>query len=166
MTAPRRRWSFSLRTLFVLVTVFALPLGWTAFQFNWIRERHRALKELQIRPITFCGLCQPAPPFPLGLFGEVSSECLVLGREIDETTKLRLTLIFPESTILVVSSLDEERPATQADRPESNGAPTAGDLTDALSGKAECRHLSFYFAALLREKNNCNVRGQYDRIAG
>jgi hypothetical protein len=121
MTPSRRRWSFGLRTLFVGVTVLAVPLGWFAFQLNWIRERHRALKELQISPITVCGLCQPDPPFPLGLFGEVSSECLVLGREVDETTKLRLKRIFPESSILVVPPFDQDPPdavpVTQAGRP-------------------------------------------------
>jgi hypothetical protein len=30
MTAPRRRWSFTLRTLFVVVTMFGCWLGWQA----------------------------------------------------------------------------------------------------------------------------------------
>jgi hypothetical protein len=41
MTAPRRRWfAFSLRALFVVVTVFGC---WLGYQLNWIRERHEAL---------------------------------------------------------------------------------------------------------------------------
>ncbi|HEY1784219.1 MAG TPA: hypothetical protein VGG30_01675, partial [Pirellulales bacterium] len=36
MTAPRRRWSFSLRTLFVVVTVAACWLGW---EENIVRQR-------------------------------------------------------------------------------------------------------------------------------
>ncbi len=37
-----RRWSFSLRTLFVVVTVLAVLLGWIPYQLNWIQERRAA----------------------------------------------------------------------------------------------------------------------------
>jgi hypothetical protein len=30
----RRRWSFSLRTLFIVVTVLGVPLGWLACNLN------------------------------------------------------------------------------------------------------------------------------------
>jgi len=45
MTAPlRRRWfRFSLRTLFVLVAVLGVFLGWLGVQVKWIRDRHEAL---------------------------------------------------------------------------------------------------------------------------
>jgi hypothetical protein len=37
MTAPNRRWfQWSLRTLFVVVTVFGC---WLGYEFNWIRQR-------------------------------------------------------------------------------------------------------------------------------
>ncbi len=38
-----RRLRFSLRTLFVVVTVAACIVGWTAYQLNWIRQRHEEL---------------------------------------------------------------------------------------------------------------------------
>ncbi len=39
--ASERRWPrFSLRTLFIAVTVFAC---WLGYEFNWIHQRHRAL---------------------------------------------------------------------------------------------------------------------------
>jgi hypothetical protein len=38
--APKRRWSYSLRTLFVVVTVGACWLGYYA---NWARQRHQFL---------------------------------------------------------------------------------------------------------------------------
>jgi hypothetical protein len=40
MTAPKRRWfrfAFSLRTLFVAVTVFGC---WLGYSLNWINQRH------------------------------------------------------------------------------------------------------------------------------
>jgi hypothetical protein len=37
---PKRRWSFSLRTLFAVVTI-ACCLGWLAYSFAWARERSR-----------------------------------------------------------------------------------------------------------------------------
>ena len=34
---------FSLRTLFVLVTLAACACGWLAYAINWIRQRHEVL---------------------------------------------------------------------------------------------------------------------------
>src|SRR5262245_5344012 len=39
MTLPR----FSLRTLFVLTAAASIPMGWVAYQLNWIRQRHAVL---------------------------------------------------------------------------------------------------------------------------
>jgi hypothetical protein len=37
---PRRRWyQFSLRTMFVLVTVACVVLAWVGYSLNWIRQR-------------------------------------------------------------------------------------------------------------------------------
>ncbi len=41
MNAPKRRWfAYSLRTLFVVVTVFGV---WLGYELNWIRQRHEFL---------------------------------------------------------------------------------------------------------------------------
>jgi hypothetical protein len=40
--APKRRWSYSLRTLFVVVTVVGC---WLGYELNWIRERHEFVNE-------------------------------------------------------------------------------------------------------------------------
>ncbi len=43
-TTPKRRWfAYSLRTLFVVVTVFGLAVGWFIYQLNWIRQRREAM---------------------------------------------------------------------------------------------------------------------------
>ena len=36
-SSPPRRWfAFRLRTLFVLVAVLSVPLGWVAMQLRWV----------------------------------------------------------------------------------------------------------------------------------
>ncbi len=46
-TAPKRRWfAYSLRTLFVVVTVFGV---WLGYELNWIRERHEFLAQEKLR---------------------------------------------------------------------------------------------------------------------
>ena len=45
---PKRRWfRFSLRTLFVVVTLAAIPLGWLTWQLHIVRERKAIHAELQ-----------------------------------------------------------------------------------------------------------------------
>jgi hypothetical protein len=39
--APKRRWSFSLRTLFVVVTLAAALMGWFVWEVQTVRERRR-----------------------------------------------------------------------------------------------------------------------------
>ncbi len=44
MTAAKHRWfAFSLRTLFLMVTVFGLLSGWLAYHVRWIQQRHELL---------------------------------------------------------------------------------------------------------------------------
>jgi hypothetical protein len=38
--APKRRWSFSLRTLFVAVAILGIAFSWIAYELKWIRDRH------------------------------------------------------------------------------------------------------------------------------
>ena len=45
-TVSKRRWSFSLRTLFVVVTVFGCWLGW---QVKTVRDRSNARYEIEAR---------------------------------------------------------------------------------------------------------------------
>ena len=48
-TKPKRRWfRFSLRTLFVLVTITSVTAWWWTRQLNWVRERHKFLATLSV----------------------------------------------------------------------------------------------------------------------
>ena len=68
--APKRPWyRFSVRWLFVVVTLFACCLGWLGYQLNWIRQRHAALAGRN----THAQLVNE-PPGMLGLFGEPGFE--------------------------------------------------------------------------------------------
>ena len=41
--APQRRWSYSLRTLFVVVTLFGVLSFWLKWQFEAVREREKLI---------------------------------------------------------------------------------------------------------------------------
>ena len=47
MTAPRRRWSFGLRTLFVGVTVLAVAAAWVRHEWSIGKERAAKLTEIR-----------------------------------------------------------------------------------------------------------------------
>ena len=47
--APKRRWSFSLRALFVAVTLAAI-LTWLGIELTWLRERRQIAAILKFEP--------------------------------------------------------------------------------------------------------------------
>jgi hypothetical protein len=90
---PRRRWfRYSLRTMFVVVTILSVPLGFVAYQLNWIQNRNRELQLDKYWPtdgpegehpsnVSYAfayldyftltpGTQRPAAPELLGMFGE------------------------------------------------------------------------------------------------
>jgi hypothetical protein len=87
---------FSLRTLFVLVTLIAVWLGWS---LNWIRQRHAFLRDR--RAFVF-GIdpdaVTPAPRF-LWLFGEDGAEYVKLTSE-DQSAYVRAKELFPEAIVV------------------------------------------------------------------
>ena len=115
MTAPCRRWSFSLRTLVVVVTVLAC---WFGYQLNWIRQRQLLLED----PHFVASAARVAAPWPLRLFGETGPSWLayeqlttdefvaqdqdvIYSTEVLDTTLVKEQLdraarLFPESGII------------------------------------------------------------------
>ena len=79
-TTPKRRWPrFTLRTLFVVVTLFGLVAGWVDYSLNWIRQREELLSKQRARASQtgYIGsfFCDPPPvaryaPGLLWVFGE------------------------------------------------------------------------------------------------
>jgi hypothetical protein len=120
--APRRRWfRFSLRTLFVVVTVLGASLGWLVVQLKWIQDRHEALRWIvpgyersraaesgsQLPPMKgfAVSLTGSKVPWSLKIFGELGVERIEVDQEwlkpdarhsLDE-----LKLLFPEAAVTV-----------------------------------------------------------------
>jgi hypothetical protein len=67
--APQRRWfRFSLRTLFLIVTVFGC---WLGYELNWIRQRHALLADSpKWGSYVWPKAPVPAAPGLLWMFGE------------------------------------------------------------------------------------------------
>jgi hypothetical protein len=103
MTARRRFLRFSLRTLFVAVTVVVCWLGW---QLNWIRQRHISLEGLgfSLDEVGFYG--EVTAPLGLRALGEHGWEILPLGRRATRQEIRELHALFPEAKILVCGILD------------------------------------------------------------
>jgi hypothetical protein len=111
VTAPKRRWSFSLRTLFVVVTLFCCIVGWVSYQLNWIRERENRLSEWRAMggeivagpapwPIRILG-ASGVDQFQYGFVGGFSTRLQMLA--VSEDVRDEIGHLFPESKIEMVS---------------------------------------------------------------
>ncbi len=91
---------FSLRTLFVFMTVFAC---WLGYELNWVRQRHALLGRRDVLDWSESHKgaepTRPAPPGQLWLVGEKGVGRLVVG-ETNEQEYIEAQRLFPEATIL------------------------------------------------------------------
>jgi hypothetical protein len=93
----RRRFRFSLRTLFVLVTIVGV---WLGFQLNWIRERHEFLRRPAVSEdssILDDSACPTKAPWELRLFGEPPIKVIVVPSAMTEEAGR----LFPESLVAI-----------------------------------------------------------------
>jgi hypothetical protein len=107
---PRRRWfSFSLRTLFVLVTIFGV---WLGLQVKWMQDRHAALDWVKAQevvwheiPVSQGAILGRDAPWQLRLLGESGAEQVSVLVENDERAPRQQTLerLFPEAEVLVLT---------------------------------------------------------------
>jgi hypothetical protein len=109
MTIPPRRWSYSLRTVFVVVTAVCLLVGWLTMQMKWARERREALEWLEAQKNSWYAPPLPRAKFqadaPLGvrLFG--GEGIVSIGMDVDQFSRPvpyspeRLRHLFPEGRV-------------------------------------------------------------------
>jgi hypothetical protein len=96
-----RRFQFSLRTLFVVITILAC---WLGYEFNWIRQRHEFIsrrpelakphqthKAYKYRPVEAPGL--------LWVFGEPGASYLWFESKPSESEIARAKRLFPEAKL-------------------------------------------------------------------
>ena len=110
---PKRRWSYSLRTLFVVVTVLALLLGWLSWNLPKVLERDRFLKGFAIvnlkpnpaRTRLYMTLHDPyGVPYSWRLLGAKPVGNWVQERDgIEEEELERLRDLFPEAKFSLVN---------------------------------------------------------------
>ncbi len=93
-SSNHRRFRFSLRTLFVLVTLAALWIGWS---FNWIRERREFVREGNTSAPCAHGSTSRAPCL-LWLFGEQGAEVVLLFTD-EKADYDRARRLFPEAQV-------------------------------------------------------------------
>jgi hypothetical protein len=106
MKLPR----FKLRTLFVLIALISIPLGWAAYQLNWQRRREKFLTRTHAGKLHM-GLI--AAPWSLRLFGEIPADYLLNVADVDVEEARSL---FPEAIKI--------NPA-QSDFPQRDVTPVA-----------------------------------------
>ena len=99
---PKRRWSqFSLRTLFIVVTLFALMGIWIRGQLKWIQDREAALKSADPNYWMSVVNVQPTPaPLTLRVFGARGIEGIhIIDMEKQPLLRKKLEELFPEAKI-------------------------------------------------------------------
>jgi hypothetical protein len=84
---PMRLLRFSLRTLFVLVTLASLATCWALYNLNWIEQR-RAFFTGKGNTGGFQTGKPPVAPWPLWLFGEQGYKEILVRVENDEAANL------------------------------------------------------------------------------
>ena len=112
----RLRPRFSLRPLFVLVTIVGLAGGWVAYQLNWIRQRHEIVAyygaavapktgyyfALDVVSYEMPGDYFPgqAAPWHLRIFGERGYKEIGLFKNIRDRDLERISYLFPEAKVI------------------------------------------------------------------
>jgi hypothetical protein len=109
-TPPRRRWSYSLRTMFVVVTAVAIPLGWLGWQLKIVRERNAAREWLRESreggvPEYAAGLActqnNPSNPFWRVWLGDEAAPVVLITDRLPKEQIDRIRKVFPEAEIIV-----------------------------------------------------------------
>jgi hypothetical protein len=104
-----RRWyQFGLRSLFMAMTLAAVPLGWIAYSLNWIHQRRAVFDQLQVRAMSLRDESTEAPA-GLWLFGE-SGVQEIWCRNLTPRDVELVERLFPEAEIVEFRGGSKERP--------------------------------------------------------
>ena len=109
---PRRRFRFSLRTLFVVVTVVCGFLGWLGWNWRIVQERRASFANMvhKKQMLSAWGYLNPPPPapFPRNLMGDVKVKIIVvrIGCEDNEIDRLRAA--YPEAKVCLSEDASDE----------------------------------------------------------
>jgi len=81
--------------LLVLVALLSIPMAWTAYQLNWIQQRHRFYDRFNVPHEYDILVATDGCPWSLRLFGEIPQYSLLVPRDrVDEAKRL-----FPEAYV-------------------------------------------------------------------
>jgi hypothetical protein len=112
MKLPR----FTLRTLFITITLLSFPIGWVTYQLNWKRQRRNFVLEHQ------CEGIGSSAPWPQNLLGEKGAVYLenVPYELVEEARRL-----FPEAVHINASNSDY-RKVNSTKSPTRTGTSATG----------------------------------------
>ena len=99
-----KRPQFSLRTIFIAIAMLSIPMGWVAYQLNWIRQRHVFLDKGFDHSGDVAGPFRFYKcPWSLSLFGEQARNSLY----VDKSRENEAKELFPEA---IIATIDNSMP--------------------------------------------------------
>jgi hypothetical protein len=107
-TSNRMKLRFSLKTLFVGVTLVAMGAGWTMYSLDWIKQRNTILKQDFVygNPTIPPLFSKPIAPGGLWIFGERGQHTLRVSTKLASKKEIiELRRLFPESILLLRASI-------------------------------------------------------------
>jgi hypothetical protein len=102
----KRRWfQFSLRTLLIVVTLLAAPLGYVGWQAKIVRERRALLDSIKaaggsdLTDVLHNSAIPPPPPWLRRILGDQTVEVLLVPATTNEETLARIHRLFPDTLV-------------------------------------------------------------------
>jgi len=102
-TLPRRRWSYSLRTLFVAMNAMAVIFGWLASELNSVRYRKLVYQEIA-QSFGNGVLAEPHPVFSIRrMMGNLRFSEIALIPDSTDAELCRAQAAFPEADVYIAN---------------------------------------------------------------